>query len=654
MKYFNKKASLIIFCISLLSSSCSTNSSIVDSCSHSIVTDEGVAATCTEHGLTEGSHCETCGKVFEEQKIIEPLGHDVVIDDLIPSSCEKQGKTSGTHCSRCGKTLIEQEIIEATGHNYDYEKATFVWDNKGYDYSANAYLDCLNSNHTTSIDAEVTKTFNHPHYNASGHIEYKATIKDKDENAYSDNKTVEIDEFVDKKASKCEHEWIKSNTDYKSIVCKKCYEKSLPIININTENPFGHDYVDTEVSVVSGISTYDISNAKCQVKVRGNGTSTYDKKPYRLKFKSKQIMLGLNNNLEAKSWVLLAEYNGNLIKNMLGFLLAEEIMENYYSSDFAFINLYVNNHYHGVYLLAEQNQVNSGRIDIPEPAKNSDATNIGYFIEMDQYYESEDYTFDIDYGNNLVTSSDEIIPLENLEPHYTIKSDVYSDVQVNFIQKVTSNIYRIIYDSLYNDHSNLTSSPYKTLDENYDIVDNFSLSSAKEAITNVIDYESFVKMFILQELVQDYDIGWSSFFLSIDCSNEGNKLLTFQAPWDFDLGFGVVSPYEDSLYLFSSNPSWHQMYNPWFMLFANCDWFLNDVKITWNTEEYEIGNIINFVESFIYENRYIIFTDYLLWQRDITKVTDEQVFYSSYFNQTNAILDYLSQKQSFFDSYLNN
>ena len=62
------------------------------------------------------------------------------------------------------------------------------------------------------------------------------------------------------------------------------------------------------------ITLYD-ENAKAvseglrgNVKVRGNWTTTYDKKPLRIKFDEKQSVLGLNDGAEAKNWLLLASY----------------------------------------------------------------------------------------------------------------------------------------------------------------------------------------------------------------------------------------------------------------------------------------------------------------------------------------------------------
>lgn len=42
--------------------------------------DPAVAATCTETGLTEGSHCADCGLVFKEQEVIPALVPDTNVD----------------------------------------------------------------------------------------------------------------------------------------------------------------------------------------------------------------------------------------------------------------------------------------------------------------------------------------------------------------------------------------------------------------------------------------------------------------------------------------------------------------------------------------------------------------------------------------------
>ena len=44
---------------------------------HDEVTDEGVAPTCTENGLTEGSHCGVCGELLTAQEVMPAAGHSI-------------------------------------------------------------------------------------------------------------------------------------------------------------------------------------------------------------------------------------------------------------------------------------------------------------------------------------------------------------------------------------------------------------------------------------------------------------------------------------------------------------------------------------------------------------------------------------------------
>lgn len=45
------------------------------SCTHMTVVDEPVAPTCTKDGLTAGSRCIGCGRIFEVQRPVPMLGH---------------------------------------------------------------------------------------------------------------------------------------------------------------------------------------------------------------------------------------------------------------------------------------------------------------------------------------------------------------------------------------------------------------------------------------------------------------------------------------------------------------------------------------------------------------------------------------------------
>ena len=78
---------------------------------------EGVAATCTDEGKTDGVKCSVCDKVIVEPQVLAKLGHNVVEDEAVGATCTEEGVTVGSHCARCDVVLEKQEIIPALGHN---------------------------------------------------------------------------------------------------------------------------------------------------------------------------------------------------------------------------------------------------------------------------------------------------------------------------------------------------------------------------------------------------------------------------------------------------------------------------------------------------------------------------------------------------------
>ena len=80
---------------------------------HTPVVDKAVAPTCTETGLTEGSHCSECNEIIVAQEEISALGHDYSINEVAPG-CLFGGYVEHT-CTVCAHSYKENEV-DPKGH----------------------------------------------------------------------------------------------------------------------------------------------------------------------------------------------------------------------------------------------------------------------------------------------------------------------------------------------------------------------------------------------------------------------------------------------------------------------------------------------------------------------------------------------------------
>lgn len=372
--------------------------------------------------------------------------------------------------------------------------------------------------------------------------------------------------------------------------------------------PFNEDCI---INLTDSEDNVLLNNAFAQVKVRGNWTTTYDKKGFRIKFPETRNMLGLNEDAKTKNWVLMAEYkDASMLRNKTALAISREILEpdGLYASDAEFVEVYINGKYWGIYLLAEMQQVNPDRVAITEPLPDYMGTDIGYFMEFDGYYytEPELLQFHVDYADNA-----ELIPFDGNDGSgktitclsknskdrkkdvgISIKSDIYSQEQHDFIASFVNNAYKIMYNASYNDEAYVFNEDYS------DIVPTTSITP-RQAVENVINVQSLADMYIISELTCDADIYWSSFFISADFGANGDKKLTFHAPWDFDSSMGNKERCADGTGFYASNiipevnanaefKGDYETVNPWLAVLAYEDWYQEIIREKW-TNAYDSG-----------------------------------------------------------------
>nr|MCR5067964.1 InlB B-repeat-containing protein [Erysipelotrichaceae bacterium] len=84
------------------------------------ITTTSIAATCTTGGNVTytATAVDSMNNTHSDTKIVNipATGHTPVIDPAVDPTCTETGLTEGSHCSVCGKVLVAQQEVPALGH----------------------------------------------------------------------------------------------------------------------------------------------------------------------------------------------------------------------------------------------------------------------------------------------------------------------------------------------------------------------------------------------------------------------------------------------------------------------------------------------------------------------------------------------------------
>lgn len=398
----------------------------------------------------------------------------------------------------------------------------------------------------------------------------------------------------------------------KSFEADIAAKTDLPVINITTnenkEKILSKEiYTSCVVDMFNCGEEFEMDELSAGIRVRGNSSAYYgdEKKikrstvPYRIKFDKKQNMLGLNDGAKCKSWVLLKS-DWDLIRNDIALRFGRTLLgTNAYCSDAKFVHLYVNDKFQGIYVLCEQNQVNKNRVDITEPEEGYTGTDFGFYMELNNYasrlnddgtrYDDDPY-ITMDYESATVTDlrgeTRQFVPAE-----YSVKNDVYTEEQVEFISDYMNDVFRIIYEACEKGN-------YLTFDEYYNVVPS-DFTNAEDTVKAVADVQSIVDMYLLYDIVHDYDCGEGSFYMCIDFAKDSKvPKLQFTSPWDFNWAYndGTNRYWAGAFCEKSFARQNGDRSNPWFILLAKQDWFMDMAKAKWaevQASEHTIWNCVD-------------------------------------------------------------
>ena len=321
-------------------------------------------------------------------------------------------------------------------------------------------------------------------------------------------------------------------------------DSTLPCISIDTAGGKAITSTSTYLKATLTVSgaAYAHHNITVETQIRGRGHSSFDgkaapndyasKNSYRLKLTEKANLLGLGETAD-KDWILISgKYDISALRNYLVWHLADSLGTIPFVPACTWVNIYLNGDFRGIYTLVEKIEVASDRVNIDE-SPSTDPSTVGYLVEYDlrgAYQSGAKHGLTYFYIPGL----DETFA-------WTIQSEVYNT-------EVTAAIR-----------------------EHLIACNEAILSGNREMMEEYVDMDSFVDMFILQELTKNPDAGCSSFYMQRDA---GGKLC-LTAPWDFDFAMGAysVSNYTSGLVADGTGVMSH----PWFEFLVTQPWFMSMV-----------------------------------------------------------------------------
>jgi len=318
---------------------------------------------------------------------------------------------------------------------------------------------------------------------------------------------------------------------------KSVFESSLPIIKIVTatnEAIVDEPRIKAHMGIIdngfgnmnSPFDPFNNYNGAIAIELRGTSSLFYEKKGYGFETQNDD---GSNNNVallglpEENDWVFHGPYSDkSLLRNVLTYHLGN--LTGRYAPKTKLCELFVNDEYLGVYVLAEKIKQDKNRVDIAkltEDDNQGDDLTGGYIIKVDRNDQNIP-------GLGWESSFPDFKFFAFVEP----KDDDITTAQQDYIM-----------DYMFNFESAMAGNDFE------------------ERYTDYIDVESLVDYFLVTEIGKHIDAYKLSFYMYKDKDSKGGKL-HFGPLWDFNFGYGNFDfdcnpGYDGWAYEFPDCGSWH-------------------------------------------------------------------------------------------------
>lgn len=154
---------------------------------------------------------------------------------------------------------------------------------------------------------------------------------------------------------------------------------------------------------------YSKNKSGLTIKIRGNTSAYYAKKPYKLKMQKKVDLLGLGDEkYKNKDWVLIC--SGEMTLNQIIGFKVNELCGLQWTPRYRTVNVLLNGNYQGLYILAEAVSRDKARLNVDEAT--------GYIFEADPYWWNEDYYVEDSNGEKFTFKYPDYKDLTNAQRTY--------------------------------------------------------------------------------------------------------------------------------------------------------------------------------------------------------------------------------------------
>ena len=259
---------------------------------------------------------------------------------------------------------------------------------------------------------------------------------------------------------------------------------NLPTVSIHTENnvePYDKVHNINALITIINEKGDKVQTDSAVVRLRGNKSLSFPKKPYRIKFNKKQKVL--DAPAKAKKWTLINNYGDKtLMRNLLAFELSR-CLEMPYTPYGRSVDVLLNGEYKGNYQLCDHIDVNKNRVNLDEtiPEGSEDSKSTAFLIEADARAANEDCWFVSDRNTPMTI-------------HYP-DADEITKQQKAYIEDC-----------------------FNALEENW---------------LSYLDLNTFIRHFLVGELSGNTDTYWSTYMYKHRMDNT-----IYVGPvWDFDIAF---------------------------------------------------------------------------------------------------------------------